>query len=204
MAKKRDPYATLGVGRDADAAEIGRAFKRRAKDTHPDKGGSAEAFAAVKGAHLVLSDPSRRAYFDRTGEIDEPGPDNAEAAAMGIIAQTFDGALFHDRDPLKENLIPLVRRTIEKRIEEEAAKVAKLRRAIPRAEKIAKRIIGPSEDNRIARMLNSRAIQLRALISKAEQHIAWARRAVEILDDYAFDYEMAPFAGAFTVQTWGA
>lgn len=41
----------LGVPRDATAADIKRAFRRRALETHPDRGGDAEAFQAVHRAY---------------------------------------------------------------------------------------------------------------------------------------------------------
>lgn len=74
MAK--DPYETLGVARDASAEQIKSAFRKLAKKHHPDLNpGSTAAearFKAASAAHELLSDPERRAKFDR-GEIDAEG-----------------------------------------------------------------------------------------------------------------------------------
>lgn len=62
-----DPYALLGVPRDANADAIKRAFRRAASVHHPDKGGDAGKFAEVRAAYELLSDPARRASHDAGG-----------------------------------------------------------------------------------------------------------------------------------------
>ena len=72
----RDPYDILGVARNADQAEIKRAFRRLAKKLHPDANTSdpkaQEKFAEINGAYEILSDTEKRGKFDR-GEIDAEG-----------------------------------------------------------------------------------------------------------------------------------
>ena len=63
---KRDYYEILGVTRLSNASEIKAAYKRRAKETHPDAGGSASAFAQVREAYRVLSSPLDRRSYDRS------------------------------------------------------------------------------------------------------------------------------------------
>lgn len=71
-----DPYSTLGVGRSADEAEIKKAYRKLAKELHPDTNKdnpkAAERFAQVTQAYDLLSDKTKRAQFDR-GEIDGDG-----------------------------------------------------------------------------------------------------------------------------------
>ena len=68
--KSIDPYDVLGVGAAATVGEIKAAYRRCAKEAHPDTGGSAQEFGDVNIAHTVLSDPERRARYDRTGEVE--------------------------------------------------------------------------------------------------------------------------------------
>ena len=51
-----DLYRLLGIKRGATKEEVRKAYRRKAKVSHPDKGGSAEAFSALTVAHEVLSD----------------------------------------------------------------------------------------------------------------------------------------------------
>lgn len=48
------PYDVLGVDADADSAALVRAYRERVKETHPDRGGSAEAFQAVQAAYEAI------------------------------------------------------------------------------------------------------------------------------------------------------
>jgi DnaJ-class molecular chaperone len=71
-----DPYSTLGVARSATEAEIKSAYRKLAKELHPDKNKdnpqAADKFAAATNAYDLLSDKDKRARFDR-GEIDGDG-----------------------------------------------------------------------------------------------------------------------------------
>ena len=62
-----DPYAELGVSRDASSEEIRRAYRRVARRHHPDVNGNPggpERFAAAARAYEILSDPAARARYD--------------------------------------------------------------------------------------------------------------------------------------------
>jgi curved DNA-binding protein CbpA len=64
-----DLYRVLGISRDATAADITRAYRRQARAVHPDTAppgaGDAARFRAAAEAYQVLSDPARRAGYDR-------------------------------------------------------------------------------------------------------------------------------------------
>jgi DnaJ-class molecular chaperone len=69
-----DPYTTLGVQKNATQDDIQKAYRRLAKKLHPDLNPgnktAEERFKEVSAAYNLLSDPEKRARFDR-GEIDE-------------------------------------------------------------------------------------------------------------------------------------
>ncbi len=71
-----DPYQVLGISKSADEAAIKRAFRKLAKENHPDKHGgddrAKERFSKINNAYEILKDKDRRASFDR-GEIDADG-----------------------------------------------------------------------------------------------------------------------------------
>ncbi len=71
-----DPYSTLGVAKSASEAEIKSAYRKLAKELHPDKNKdnpkASEKFSDVTKAYDLLSDKTKRAQYDR-GEIDGDG-----------------------------------------------------------------------------------------------------------------------------------
>ncbi len=109
----RDPYDVLGVDRAADAAEIKRAYRKLAKESHPDRHkGDARAkdrFAEINTAYEILGDKEKRAQYDR-GEIDAQGkprfagfegfagqgPGGFGAGAGGRGFEHFDPGAFAD------------------------------------------------------------------------------------------------------------
>ncbi|CAA9518570.1 MAG: Chaperone protein DnaJ [uncultured Solirubrobacteraceae bacterium] len=65
-----DAYELLGISRDADETQIKKAFRKLARELHPDvnnEPGSEERFKEVAEAYEILSDPERRATYDRYG-----------------------------------------------------------------------------------------------------------------------------------------
>ena len=71
-----DPYTTLGVARGAGDADIKKAYRKLAKELHPDRNkdnkAASDRFSQVTAAYDLLSDADKRARFDR-GEIDGEG-----------------------------------------------------------------------------------------------------------------------------------
>ena len=72
----RDPYDVLGVNRSASEAEVKRAYRKLAKENHPDRhAGDPKAqakFAEINNAYEIVGDKEKRGKFDR-GEIDAEG-----------------------------------------------------------------------------------------------------------------------------------
>src|SRR4051812_49822553 len=103
----RDYYAILGVPRNASADEIKKAYRKLARELHPDLNPSAEAqerFKEVTAAYEVLSDPQKREIVDLGGDPLAPG--GGAGAARGLrggvarlIGAFFRGARLGGRGP---------------------------------------------------------------------------------------------------------
>ncbi|MGH8906276.1 MAG: molecular chaperone DnaJ [Egibacteraceae bacterium] len=68
MPAVRDLYEILGVSRDATDEELKRAYRRKAREVHPDQGGDEEAFKELTAAYEVLRNPQARGNYDRYGD----------------------------------------------------------------------------------------------------------------------------------------
>lgn len=59
-----NPYARLGIGRNATAADVTRAFRDLSRTQHPDHGGNTENYQRIVAARNLLLDPDQRAHYD--------------------------------------------------------------------------------------------------------------------------------------------
>jgi DnaJ-class molecular chaperone len=93
----RDYYEILGVGRDANRGEVKTAFRRLARELHPDVNDhdpeAEEKFKEAAEAYEVLSDPERRRAYDAYGHEGLRGNGFAPGAGFGTIDDIFE-ALF--------------------------------------------------------------------------------------------------------------
>ena len=93
MANKRDYYEVLGVDKKATDEEIKRAYRKKAKechpDLHPDDKAAVERFKELNEANEVLSDPDKRARYDQFG-FEDP------MAGMGGAGNPFAGGAQFD------------------------------------------------------------------------------------------------------------
>jgi curved DNA-binding protein len=102
MPAARDFYEVLGVARDASPEEIQRAYRRQARRIHPDVNAdpaAEERFKELTAAYEVLSDPVRRARYDRSGgplrgqqvRVDTGGSRVGPVDIEELFAAAFDG-----------------------------------------------------------------------------------------------------------------
>lgn len=91
MADKKDYYEVLGVGKDAGAEDIKKAYRKLAMKHHPDKNAgdknAEERFKEVAEAYDVLSDPSKRQTYDRFGH-----------AGLSAVGAGYGGFAHFDMD----------------------------------------------------------------------------------------------------------
>jgi len=91
-----DYYGLLGVNRDADADTLKRAYRRLARQFHPDvnkDAGAEDRFKEISRAYEVLSDPQTRSRYDQFGEAGVAGaagmPDMGDVGGFADLFETF-------------------------------------------------------------------------------------------------------------------
>jgi molecular chaperone DnaJ len=98
-----DLYELLGVPRDATSEDVKKAYRRAAREHHPDAGGDEETFKQVTHAYQVLADPEKRARYDRFGDDGTPGTrgndpfggfGGAGFGGIGDVIDAFFGSAF--------------------------------------------------------------------------------------------------------------
>src|ERR687895_158457 len=86
----RDPYRTLGVDRKASDEEIKKAYRKLARQYHPDRNAgdkaAEERFKEVQEAYSILSDPDKRKAYDSGGGIFGGAGGGLEAESQGLFS----------------------------------------------------------------------------------------------------------------------
>ena len=167
----RDLYQILGIRRAAARDEIQKAYRRKAKSSHPDVGGSVEAFGELSTAYAVLADPDRRTRYDRTGEIDLPRLNNLDASAVEIIAHKLGLIIHAEQDVTSMDIDALIEQAVREDIEQRKAGIASLKRAITRTARLRDRVRrkAKGEDNMLAKVLDWHEVTSKSNIQKNEE-----------------------------------
>jgi len=193
---KLDPYKELGVTKAASPDEVKSAFRKRAKETHPDRGGNRRDFDRVTRANLVLSDPKRREKYNRTGDIDEDSPENAISAPVSIIVGLIQTVCQQEAqgagDVTKSDLVTRMRMTIRDAIsnlkgqQKSVEKIAKRMRVV--ADRMKKRGGGESLIHKAIRSQAASAeTHINVLSTQIQAHID----AMTMLEEFEFEFDKA-------------
>ena len=84
-------YELLGVEKDAEDSQIKKAYKKKAMEHHPDRGGDAEIFKEISKAYEVLIDKEKRNIYDQMGEEGLSNNGMNSSSANDIFSHFFNG-----------------------------------------------------------------------------------------------------------------
>lgn len=112
---KRDYYEVLGVSKNASADEIKKAYRKLAKEHHPDKGGDETLFKEISEAYEVLSDNDKKAKYDRFGHADDNrgSYDDMHSGFRDMFGEFFRQRQQQQRERVGENMTLTVKLTLE-------------------------------------------------------------------------------------------
>jgi curved DNA-binding protein CbpA len=178
-----DHYEALGVKKNASKDEIKKAYRRKAKDAHPDrKGGDNTEMVALNRAKDTLLDDEKRARYDAGG--DERSRPPLDTMAEQAIAQAFDELLDQDND-LPDNINPIaaIERVFKQNASSAETQLKKIDLYMQRLERKAKRI-KPKPGNELwASVLDSRRKKYQSIKLQLSERISVMKRACELLQE---------------------
>lgn len=180
-----DPYRELGVGPTAGDKEIKAAYKRRAKETHPDTGGSAEDFEKVGKAYRLLTDHTARERYDKTGSTEEQA-DNTLANAINTLGFRFAAALGHPNAE-RVDIVRLVRDSVVNDIKKQKGEINTHKTNIDKIEKVMKRIVKKGGDlhDFVKATYEDMIRDARKKILHAEDEIMALEKALDLVKVYS-------------------
>lgn len=123
MTQTIDLYAILEVEKDAPPVIIKAAWRRLATQFHPDSGfpgATTEKFQSLQQAWEILSDPSRRAHYDLTGDVNDADVEVSLQVIRQILANCLDEVIEklagQRLDPVHADLAMLIRLAVDANI----------------------------------------------------------------------------------------
>ena len=177
-------YDTLGVPKDASAADIKKAYRRKASKAHPDKPenkdkGGAE-MQAINRAYACLGDPVRRIEYDQTGR-DNEGADPMEEV-IKLVMKVFHEVVMSGAD---RDIPGQVRARLRGQVEAMKQNLTKLSRLVEKFTKPRGRVkTKAGTRNLFHQLMDSELENLRNTIKAQEGAIEKFTRAIAMLDDY--------------------
>jgi curved DNA-binding protein CbpA len=195
-----DLYALLGVKRGASPAELDRAFRKKAKELHPDKGGDAEAFNQLSQAIRVLRDPDKRAHYDRGGVFGENDRAAAPDPAIDLVKIEVEGliAAFLNSDKgaiVYVDVVKIMTDAFDEKIAAIGRQMETLKADTVRLSDLADRF--EADDNIISKMIAYKVRGLTQAMENAEGLIETHRAARALAASHKFRSDPLPPGGMF-------
>ena len=102
-------YDILSVPKNASIDDIKKAYRQLSLKHHPDKnnGASSTQYLEIQRAYQILSDPQKKAFYDRTGQDPDKTQTGGMPADFDIFSQMFGGGLFGSFFRQQEEYIPI-------------------------------------------------------------------------------------------------
>ena len=180
----KDFYEVLGVKKDASQDQIKKAYRGKAVNAHPDKGGSQEDMAELSRAYSTLKDNVKRIEYDRTGKE----PEDTQSLSRDIIMNVFIDILNLPEEPV--NCLATAIASINNRIhdlnKERKGVVGKINSLKQRRTRITKK----KEDNQVNLwqvLIDKQLEGGNGIIAEVDKRIKAHEDALKMLEDYEGD-----------------
>lgn len=177
-------YDTLGLDKNASQEDIKSAYREKAKENHPDKGGLAEGMAEISRAYSILSDPRKKERYDTTGQESEI---KFEAKFMSLVQQTFN-QIIENQDVDHEDIIDVFKMMLDAGIESVYKNKKEHFKKLARFENVRKRIVS-TKDNAIVLFLDGQISSYKTVIANMDDEIDFMHQAKEVLESYNYNFD---------------
>ncbi len=185
MAKK-NLYDILNVKETATKDDIKKAYRKRARETHPDHNkGKEEEFIKVSKAYLVLADDVKRVKYDQTGQ--EDFRDNTAEKAMSMLGQMFTDIISNnDENIFYVDIIGSMKETLQGLQQHQQTLKQNARKRIKFLEKISPRIVNKG-DKPILESATQKLLQgARFTLAQIEEEEKVTELSLTLLKVYSF------------------
>jgi curved DNA-binding protein CbpA len=182
---KKSLYDKLGVEKNASKEEIKNAYRKKAKENHPDAGGNKEAMSELAEIYSILSNDKKRAKYDATGETKETP---FGERFMGFINEIFVRMIEEEGDVVHKDLIKAFQNKAKVILNELIKAKQKQERNQKKFTEVLTRL--KSKNNKhVFMVLESKQNDLKQSISQYEDEIEFINKCIDALKSYYYDFE---------------
>lgn len=179
-------YEILGVESTATKEEIKQAYRKKAKESHPDKGGNKEEMTNLSIAYRILSNDAKRAKYDETGSIEAEVDFNSKF--MSTISQFLLPMIDRISDLDSTDLIELLKHNITNTLKNTEKSKSEVLNKIKSYENVRKRVKS-KKNNLILQVLDNQINGLNQSLGAHDVDIDFLRECIETLNDYSYETE---------------
>ena len=190
----QDLYNVLGVAANATKSEIKKAFKSKAMQLHPDRGGDSDEFKIIEKAHRILSDDDKRKKYDTTG--DTGTVKTLEDKAVDVLSQMFNEVV--SKGNFKVDIVNYVHTILtnnKNRLEQNLCKLDVKQATL---NKQLGRVISTGEHNNFEAVLNNVIDSAKNQTDEIKENLTIVLKAEELLADYSDEKPPAEVNQSFT------
>lgn len=189
-------YAVLGLKRKASKKDIKKAYKKKARETHPDVSPDSKEFVNINKAYSVLSDPVKKISYDKYGKEGDDSNEQARGLVISIVEEMVRIKLDKPIEFFRRK-IDEMERNIKEGIKQKEREIVTIQKFMDRAISI---------DSFIMEHFNTRVDVLKDVIKGYTYELKVTGMAYDLLKHYEFkrikkeDFDMIP---TITFRTGG-
>lgn len=185
-------YKILGVKKGASRDEIRAAYRNKAKESHPDKGGDDKKFMEFAKAYKILVNSDSRDRYDETGAVEDVNVINRKANAM--VSSIFENIIDEvgEEGALKIDIVRKIGNVLTKTL---AGIVAEITAGVSRkkaVEEIAKRIKHKDKNNLLSVSIRNRLDNQVNHLNILKERKEITKTAKDIFKGYVFKFDTVP------------
>lgn len=189
-------YEILGVDKRATQGDIKEAYRNKAMENHPDKGGDTEKFRIIDKAYKILSDNDKRKRYDN-GESAESidGIANVisqEQETLRMVLGIFN-AIIENIDVSRQDIFDLMRQSIRANQGNIRSEKAKLENNIKKCETVKKRIKKKGNSDLFIQFLDGHIKEYNLAINKMDNIIKLGDDGLKLIKECEYDVEVLEF-----------
>lgn len=188
-------YEILGIGKEATSEDIKEAYRRKAMENHPDKGGDPEKFKCVDQAYKILSNGSKRKRYDNGESVESIEKAmctiSQEQEALKMVLEIFNAIIGQTGiDIDRQDIFNLMRQSIRANQTNIRSEKTKLESNIKRCETVTKRIKKKGNSDLFIQFLNNYIKECRDAISRLDNIIKLGDDGLKLIEGCEYEVDI--------------